>query len=80
MPCLVSPIRKSGLIRDGHEGSIIDPHDEAGWVTAIRQMESNPELREYQSKEAWKSASSIVWKDVGQKRLNELLHRLEKLN
>lgn len=80
LPCLVSPMGGGGIIRDGHEGFIIDPHDEAGWVTAIRQMESNPELREYQGKEAWKSASSYLWKDVGQKRLNELLHRLENLN
>lgn len=80
LPCLVSPMGGGGIIKDEHEGFIIDPHDEAGWITAIRQMESKPELREYQSKAAWKSASTYLWKNVGQKRTNELLRRLEISN
>jgi len=80
LPCLVSPMGGGGIIKDGHEGSIIDPHDEAGWVAAIRQMESNQELREYQSKAAWESAATYLWKNVGQKRANELLHRMEVSN
>ncbi|MGJ0490493.1 glycosyltransferase family 4 protein [Methylobacter sp.] len=80
LPCLVSPMGSGGIIKDGHEGFIIDPHDESGWIAAIRQMEIKPELREYQSKAAWKSAATYLWKNVGQKRANELLYRLEISN
>ncbi|MBK8816014.1 MAG: glycosyltransferase family 4 protein [Methylococcaceae bacterium] len=79
LPCLVSPMGGAGVVKDGLSGSIIDPYDKEGWINAIRSIVFNNALRESQSKAAHQSADYFLWKNVGQRRADQLLEKLNIL-
>ncbi len=77
LPCLVSPMAGAGVITDGQEGFIIEPHDKNGWVTALQKLFTSPSLREAQSKAARASSKTFLWENVGRQRSKLLLEKLE---
>ncbi|MEQ1558314.1 MAG: glycosyltransferase [Methyloglobulus sp.] len=79
LPCLVSPMAGTGVVSDGHTGRIMQPHDEESWVSGIRAIATNDALRESQSKAAWQSAEFFLWKNVGQRRTEQLLIKLNEV-
>jgi glycosyltransferase involved in cell wall biosynthesis len=78
LPSLVSPMGGGGIIRDGIDGMVIDPHDAAGWVGAIRLLAGDHGLRETLGANARANAEDYLWEKVGLQRLDELMNRIER--
>jgi glycosyltransferase involved in cell wall biosynthesis len=78
LPSLVSPMGSGGIIRNGIDGMVIDPHDEAGWISAIRSLAGDPDLRATLGANARAHAEDYLWEKVGRQRLDELMKRIEK--
>lgn len=77
LPCLVSPMAGAGIITDGKEGFIIDPHDKNGWITTLQKIFTSPSLRDAQSKLAIARSNAFLWENVGRQRANLLLEKIE---
>lgn len=72
LPTLVSPMGGGGVVEDGFNGWVKDPHDEEAWVEAIRLLFTNVELRHRYSENAYAKASCYFWHDVGARRFQQL--------
>ncbi len=77
LPSIVSPMGGGGVINDGCEGLVVDPHDADGWVDAIRKLFSDAELRMQFSRNALKRAEDYLWSNVGRQRRELLQAALE---
>jgi glycosyltransferase involved in cell wall biosynthesis len=77
LPSIVSPMGGGGVITDGREGLIIDPHDADRWVDSIRKMFSDAELRMKISRSAHSRAEEYLWDNVGRQRRELLLSALD---
>lgn len=72
LPSIVSPMGGGGVIGDGQEGLIAEPHDADKWVGAIRKLFSDAELRSRLANNAYRKAEAYLWSKVGRHRV-ELL-------
>lgn len=77
LPCIVSPMGSGGVIRDGKDGYIIDPHDEELWIEAIQTLCNDNELRNKMTTSVWEHAPSFLWNKVGKQRSKLLKERLK---
>jgi glycosyltransferase involved in cell wall biosynthesis len=77
LPSIVSPMGGGGIINDGCEGLIVDPHDADGWIDAIRRVFSDGELRMRLSRNALNRAGEYLWSNVGRQRRELLLAALD---
>lgn len=77
LPSIVSPMGGGGVINDGCEGLVVDPHDAGGWIDAIRKISSDAELRMQLSRNAFNSAEEYLWSNVGRRRRELLLAALD---
>lgn len=75
LPSIVSPMGSGGLIDDGVEGTVIEPHDADGWMQALQQLSKDSELRMQLGQNAYKKAPSYLWSEVGRRRAQALLSR-----
>lgn len=73
LPVIVSPMGGGGVIVDGEDGFVIDPHDESKWVESMRQLAESAELRQQLSANSKQKAATYVWDTVGKRRLNALI-------
>ncbi len=72
LPCLVSPMGGGGIIEDGGEGLVNDPHDADAWVHAIRRLFADHALRSSLGQNAYDKAPRYLWSNVGRQRLQLL--------
>lgn len=72
LPSIVSTMGGGGIIGDGQEGLVVEPHDTDKWVDAIRKLFSDAELRLKLSNNAYRKAEEYLWGKVGRRRV-ELL-------
>jgi glycosyltransferase involved in cell wall biosynthesis len=75
LPSIVSPMGSGGLIDNGVEGLVVEPHDESGWVQALNQIYEDFTLREKLGQKAYEKAPAYVWSEVGRKRAEALLSK-----
>lgn len=80
LPSLVSPMGGGGVIRDGVDGKVIDPHDEGQWIEAIRTLAGNQDLCRLYGENAHRNAQNYLWEKVGRQRLEELSERIAALH
>ena len=73
LPVIVSPMGGGGVIVDGEDGFVIEPHDENKWVERMRQLAESDELRQKLSANSKQKATSYVWDAVGKRRLDTLI-------
>lgn len=73
LPCIVSPMGVDGVIRDGIEGHIIDPHDKVAWITVLETLAQNKSLVAQLSKAAFERSEYFLWQNVGQRRAEALM-------
>lgn len=78
LPCLVSPMGGGGIIEEGKEGFVINPHDEKQWVETMKRISEDVSLRQNLSKNAHIKAAEYLWATVGHKRTRLLLSRLNE--
>lgn len=76
LPSLVSPMGAGGVIRDGIDGLILDPHDADGWVKGIQYFFSDAQAREKFGDRAQHHAQEYLWPVVGRQRLDGLRARM----
>lgn len=76
IPSLVSPMGAGGIIDDGVEGIIIDPHDTDQLAQAIRTMVLDDKLRTRMGEAARAKAPRFVWEKVAVQRRDLLLSKL----
>lgn len=76
LPCIVSPMGGGGIIEHGKEGFVIDSFDAQAWIESIKEIAENIDLRKRFSKNAYMKAKDYVWSNVGRKRIQLLLSRL----
>ncbi len=72
LPSIVSTMGGGGVIGDGHEGLVAEPHDADKWVDSIRNLFSDAALRSRFSNNAYRKAEEYLWSKVGRRRV-ELL-------
>lgn len=76
LPCVVSPMGAGGVVRDGEDGIVVDPHDVAAMSAAYEAMAGDAGLRARQGAAAWAKAADYTWDKVAARRRDELLSRL----
>jgi glycosyltransferase involved in cell wall biosynthesis len=77
LPSIVSPMGGGGVISDGYEGLVVDPHDADRWIDSIRKIFSDAELRMKISRNAHNRAKEYLWSNVGRRRRELLLAALD---
>ncbi len=68
LPCLVSTAAAGGVVEDGVHGCVRDPYDEIGWVTAMRQLAEDSELRARLGEAAREQSARFTWDRVAERR------------
>lgn len=76
LPSIVSPMGGGGVIGDGHEGLVVEPHDADRWVDSMRKLFSDHEFRFKLSSNAYNKAEEYLWSNVGRRRGESLLETL----
>ena len=72
LPLLVSPMGAGGVIEDGKEGMVIDPHDIDGFAQAIKLLVSDESIRRRMSAASGAKAPAYTWDKVALRRLEAL--------
>jgi glycosyltransferase involved in cell wall biosynthesis/O-antigen/teichoic acid export membrane protein len=75
VPAIATPAGAGRMTRDGLDGIIIPSHDPAAWAAAIRQVASDPALRERMAASAEARAQQFTWTQVGARRIELLRNR-----
>lgn len=76
LPIIVSPMGGGGVITNGKEGVIVDPHDRACLVGAIQSLFHSSQLRKEMSLAAGEKAYQYTWDKVAAQRKKLLLDKL----
>jgi len=76
LPSIVSPMGGGGIVSDA-EGIVIEPHDTAGWIDAIKTLASNGELRKTMGINAHQKSNEYTWDNVAKKRAEALKEKLQ---
>jgi glycosyltransferase involved in cell wall biosynthesis len=76
LPVITTPMGAGRIIRNEHEGFVIDAHDEAGWIDALRLMSEDPARRRLMAAEATARAADFVWDRVAARRRRQILERV----
>ena len=66
------------MARDGIDGMVIPPHDEDGWIEALRMFSRSAELRDHYGESARIRAGEFTWEKVAARRAEAMLNRLGK--
>ena len=78
LPVVVSSMGAGGVVTHGKEGIVVDPHDQAQMVEAVRAMASNPALRREMSAASGAAAQAYTWDQVAARRRKLLLDKLAR--
>lgn len=76
LPMVVSPMGAGGVVEDGRHGIIVDPHDRAEIVAALRKLSLDPALRRKMASASAATAPEFLWDKVAARRRQGLLTRL----
>lgn len=75
LPLLVSPMGAGGIVEDGKDGLIVDPHDADGLAEAIRRLVADSGLRARMAEAAYAKAPYYTWEKVAARRRELLLSK-----
>ena len=73
LPMLLTPMSAGGVVTNGVEGFVIEPHDANNWVNAMRKITEDSELRSRFAAAAKNKSSRYIWDTVAKQRLKLLL-------
>lgn len=76
LPVIVSPMGAGGVIEDGIEGHIIDPHNQEEFIKSIRNLIADDALRYRMAEASGKKAIEYTWDRVSKKRIEMLIQRI----
>lgn len=78
LPCLLSPEAAGWVVREGQEGLLAPPDDEAAWVELLRRVAEDRPLREQLGARALLRSHDFTWDRVIERRCAVLLQRLDE--
>lgn len=78
LPVIASPMGGGGVIEDGKEGIIIDPHNQDALIKSIRDLVSDDSLRHAMAEASGSKAIEYTWDRVSKKRIEMLIQRISK--
>jgi glycosyltransferase involved in cell wall biosynthesis len=78
LPLIVSPMAGGGVVTDGKEGAVINPHDAEKWIETLREFAENYALRKTYSDQSKAQAQQYTWEAVGKKRMEKLMAAINK--
>jgi glycosyltransferase involved in cell wall biosynthesis len=73
LPVITTPMGAGRIVRNHLEGFVIDPYDDAGWISALRTLAEDTDLRRNMSNAAAERASDFVWDAVADRRRRQIL-------
>ena len=78
LPSLVTPMGGGGIVRDGVDGHVLDPHDKEAWVSHLRTLVADHDRRQSLGRNAAARAEYYLWENVAERRWRALDEMLEK--
>lgn len=79
LPVVTSPMGAGSIIRHGREGLIVEPHDQEGWISALRELATDGEKRRAIGKAARLRAAEFTWDKVAHRRYELIKSALSTL-
>ncbi|MEW6251305.1 MAG: glycosyltransferase family 4 protein [Planctomycetota bacterium] len=76
IPLLISPMGAGEIVRDGREGLVRDPYEQAAWVAALQRLARDRDLRAALAVGAAARAGAYTWPHAGARRRRVLLAAL----
>jgi glycosyltransferase involved in cell wall biosynthesis len=73
LPIVTTAMGAGAVVRHNREGFVIDAYDAAGWVSAIRALRDDAELRQRMSRAAAERAQAYTWAAVASRRRQQVL-------
>ena len=72
LPVLSTPMGAGWIVRNGVEGRVIEPYDEAGWIAALRLLAGDAALRKQLGHAGRICAAHYTWTMVAQRRYGQI--------
>jgi glycosyltransferase involved in cell wall biosynthesis len=76
LPVITTPMGAGRIVRDNHEGFVIDPYHRDGWISALRVLAEDVNRRRIMANAALERARHFVWDKVAARRREQILDRL----
>lgn len=73
LPIITTEMGAGRIVRHGGEGFVLDPYDAAGWITALRMLAEDVELRRNMSSAATERAQLFAWASVARQRRQQIV-------
>ena len=77
LPLLVSPMGGGGVVTNGEDAVVIDPHDEATWIAQLQHLAEDAEFRTKLARQSKLKAPYYLWDAVAKRRLDLLVNALK---
>lgn len=77
LPLLVSPMGGGGVVTNGEDAVVIDPHDEATWIAQLQLLAADAEFRTKLARQSKLKAPYYLWDAVAKRRLDLLVNALK---
>ncbi len=79
LPVITSPMGAGRIVRHGVEGFVLDPYDGDAWITALRDLAANKEMRQTMGAASASRSNEFIWSKVAEERRMHIATRLERL-
>jgi glycosyltransferase involved in cell wall biosynthesis len=76
LPVITTPMGAGRIVRHDREGFVIDPYDRLGWISAIRKLADDVNVRRKMANAAIERARDFVWSEVAGRRRRQVLNIL----
>lgn len=73
LPVVTTPMGAGRIVREQHEGFVLDPYDSSGWIAALRALADDVKLRQSMASAAFDRAKHFVWPAVAQRRRQQMM-------
>ena len=73
LPVITTPMGAGRVVRHDREGFVIDPYDGLGWISAIRKLADDVNVRRNMANAAVKRARDFIWSEVAGRRRRQVL-------
>jgi glycosyltransferase involved in cell wall biosynthesis len=76
LPVITTPMGAGRVVRHNREGFVIDPYDKLGWISAIRKLADDVNIRRNMANAAIERARDFIWSEVAGRRRRQILEIL----
>ena len=73
LPVITTPMGAGRVVRHDREGFVIDPYDRLGWISAIRKLADDNNIRRNMANAAIERARDFIWSEVAGRRRRQVL-------